>query len=1250
MDELVAVRQYLPRVLLSASPPARGWWQCEGTLLFSDVSGFTALSERLARHGKVGAEEMVNAISTVFTPLLTEIDAHGGDVLKFGGDALLTFFVGPDHVVRAAACAHRLRQVLRHQGRVRTAYGTVPLGMSQGLHSGDVHFFVCGSDYSDIVIAGPAVTETLAMESAAERGEVLLSPHAAAAVPARLLRGGHDGGALLVAPPRADALTPATPTVADPRAHVHVPLALRGRLADIVGDSEHRQITVAFLQFAGCDEILADQGPDELQRRLHEVTDAVAGAADEHGVTVICIDVGGDGGKYMLACGAPDAQERDAEMMLRFGTALLSRDLPLRLRLGVNRGNTFAGRVGGPDRWTYSTMGDPVNLAARVMGKAPYGCILATSAVIDRVAALAEIETVGPFMVKGKARPVEAAIVRGMSHPTARRNIELDTTPFIGREEHVQTIVDAWADVRHGRGRVVEIVAEAGAGKSRLVTEALSRLQPGRTVQIGGERYHRGSAYFAAHLLIRRLTEISIDADPDDAGHALTRWLDDHAPQLREWAPLIAVAARARVPSTATVDTIAPEFRSTRMHEVVAQLLRVATTEPIAVILEDAFWYDDASVQLLVDVLQDLSGLRWLVCLTRRDETTGLHCGLGFDADRITLTALTPEQAAVLAKAVAADTLSADEARQLADAGNGNPFFVLQMAHAWSPSAAALPGDVESVVSARLGRLPVASRRLLGRAAVLGSYVDLPLLTTVLGETVDESAMKPLIGDYLVVDTPGRLRFVHDLYRTVAYDSLPFRRRRELHARAGDALEHLGEHGARAPLLSVHFEAAGDHPKTWQYAVLGGDRARSNYANGEAATLYERAIAASRHLRELPDEEVVRVHEALGDVNELLGHYDQAAQSYLTARRRCHGRQTSVRLLRKLGIVRERQSRYREALRWYTRAIHATDDLPSRDAHAARAALLVGTAATRYRQGRFALAAESARSAAAEAGAADALGELAHAYYLLDAALTDLHDPAALDYRQLALPIYREIGDLVGEADVHNNIGIDAYYEGRLDDALASYRRSLECRRRAGDVVGAATSENNIGEVLSDLGRLDEAAAMFEEAIAVCRRANYPVVLAQASSNLARVHVRQGHPDVAAALMDDAERRFTEMGSDALLLETRVRRAELLLSCGDADAARKLAEDLQRQAAQAPPSPVVSAALDHVLGAALIRTGEREAGVEAVRRAIATFEANGMEWDAAAARAEIEVRIPQQRTVTLPDAEPILSSRQQLRR
>jgi len=185
VDEISAIAQYLPRVLQSPLP-MQPWWEEPGTLLFSDVSGFTVLSEKLARHGKVGAEEMVNAISTVFTPLLDEISRYDGDVLKFGGDALLTFFSGEQHELRAAACAHRMRQVLRTQGRVRTPFGAVPLGMSQGLHSGTFAFFVCGNDYADLIATGPAVSATLAMETAAERGEVLLSEDTAQALPARL--------------------------------------------------------------------------------------------------------------------------------------------------------------------------------------------------------------------------------------------------------------------------------------------------------------------------------------------------------------------------------------------------------------------------------------------------------------------------------------------------------------------------------------------------------------------------------------------------------------------------------------------------------------------------------------------------------------------------------------------------------------------------------------------------------------------------------------------------------------------------------------------------------------------------------------------------------------------------------------------------------------------------------------------------------------------------------------------------------
>ena len=984
----------------------------------------------------------------------------------------------------------------------------------------------------------------------------------------------------------------------------------------MVADSEHRRITVGFLQFLGCDDVIAAEGPAVLHERLTALTDSVTRAAEEHGVTVICIDVGGDGGKFMLACGAPDAQEHDTEMMLRFGLAVLADEPPLPVRLGVNRGNAFAGRVGGPSRWTYSTMGDPVNLAARVMGKAPRGSVMATAAALAHLRSAAELQPVEPFKVKGKSHPVHASIVRGMGPAADRWAAGTTATPFVGRTAELAVLTDAWEAATAGAGQVIELVAEPGAGKSRLLAEAIDRMAAPRLIRVVGERYQRGSAYFAAHLLLRAATDIPYAADPADAGSALTAWTQQNAPELLDWLPLIAVAARAHVPSTPAVDRLAPEFRAPRLRSAVADLLIAALAEPTLLLLEDAYWYDDASVQLLAELLHDATARPWVTCLTRRMEAIGLHGGLGFPVTTLPLTALSGQDAAALARAAAPDLLSADEASRLAAAGNGNPLFVVQMAQAWRPGATEVPPDVETVIAARIDRLDGPARRLLRRAAVLGSFVELDVLHEVLGEPVEASTLTEL-EEFLVADGPNRVRFAHDLFRTVAYESMPFRRRRELHARAGAVLEQHNERAGRAALLSLHFDAAGDHGRTWTYAVLAAERARASYAHRESAQLLQRALRAARRLPELPGTEVASAAESLGDSCELLGRYDEAWGAYQLSRRHAGDDGASARLLRKIGQVRERQSRYRDALRWYSRAIEAAERLPSGAREAATAAALVGRAAARYRQGRYGEAAAAARAAVEAAQAGHSEADLAHAYFLLDAALTDLHDPAALAVRELALPIYQRIGDLVGEADVHNNVGIDAYYEGRLDDALASYERSLDCRRRAGDLVGAATCENNIGEVLSDLGRFDEARTKFDEALAVWTHADFSVGVALASSNLARVALRQGDAKRARPLLDAAEETFIRIQADALVFETRVRRVELLVIDERYVEAAELAATLRQGAVDAQPSTVVEAALDRAQGIALIRLGDPVTGAAMVRRALTALAAAGMTWDVA---------------------------------
>ena len=100
---------------------------------------FTKLSERLARTGREGAEHLTDTISACFSSLLAEAYADGGSLLKFGGDALLLWFTGEEHALRATGSAASMRSTLRRSAGVRAGASTIVLRMSAGVHSGAFH-------------------------------------------------------------------------------------------------------------------------------------------------------------------------------------------------------------------------------------------------------------------------------------------------------------------------------------------------------------------------------------------------------------------------------------------------------------------------------------------------------------------------------------------------------------------------------------------------------------------------------------------------------------------------------------------------------------------------------------------------------------------------------------------------------------------------------------------------------------------------------------------------------------------------------------------------------------------------------------------------------------------------------------------------------------------------------------------------------------------------------------------------------
>ena len=335
-----------------------------------------------------------------------------------------------------------MRRRLRDVGRIEVPGAKVTLRMSQGVHCGEFHFFAAGTSHVEFLPTGPGWSRLVAMEHAAEAGEILLSTEAAAFLPGRCLGKAKGPGVLLQREPTSHtARMPLKPRPALPQEAIARCLSPAIRAHVLSGDvaSEHRAVTIAFIRYQGIDALIGRSGPRAAGEALHRLMGVVEAATEEQEVTLLASDVDADGGKLILTAGAPKSTGDDEERMLLALRRIVEADLPMPIRIGVNRGSVFAGDIGPVYRRTYTVMGDAVNLAARLMAKAEPGHIYATASVLDRSNTLFETVELAPFAVKGKAQPVQAWSV-GRAKGSRTRQVTLKRLPLIGRDAELATI------------------------------------------------------------------------------------------------------------------------------------------------------------------------------------------------------------------------------------------------------------------------------------------------------------------------------------------------------------------------------------------------------------------------------------------------------------------------------------------------------------------------------------------------------------------------------------------------------------------------------------------------------------------------------------------------------------------------------------------------------------------------------------------------------------------------------------------
>jgi tetratricopeptide (TPR) repeat protein len=692
-------------------------------------------------------------------------------------------------------------------------------------------------------------------------------------------------------------------------------------------------------------------------------------------------------------------------------------------------------------------------------------------------------------------------------------------TRLLGRDSEVADLLarfDRSANKRRAEG--VLVMAEPGAGKSRLVHEVLAKLStnsPRPLVFLGPS--HRASAS-APYALLRTILASAFHLEPtmsrearsSRVSFALGRVLQ---PEARDRiAELFGVVLGLRErPDRSVLD--ARVFGDHIRQGLTEWLSAESAFRPILLSLDDLHFADRVSIGIVDHVLEALESSSIFVLATASPDIRNVLpevADMGWLAP-LSLPPLTKDACVEIARGALGDARP-DVLELLAERSTGNAFFLEELVRAArSGRVDGLPLSVSGAVEARLAALAKDERRLLRAASVFGLTFKRSAVLALAGATSEQidRGLESLVRAELIVQA-GRptgdpvFAFRSALLQSVAYAMLAPDDRRAAHLRAGEWTE---EHGNYDPLvLADHYERGGDYERA-AHALLHvtHDALLANDAEG-AVRYAERglrigarggvrakllALEAEAHLwAGRPRESLDRAKEAVQGLPQGSADWCSALGTVANA----------GSLLMDVDVVGDALERLREAARRSPVAIAAMVL-----AAASASVLAMPVAAMAIAEAEVAL-----RSATVQPSV------WARLHFARAAQFGREGDwSGAVREGKDAVRYYAEARHPRGENSALSNLGYALTELGAYDEAAAVLSRALRDAESMGLGYSIALARHNLGLALALSGRIAEGKREEHRAIEELRALGDPRLLAAAFHALAQIALLDRDPRAA---------------------------------------------------------------------------------------------------------------------------------------
>jgi predicted ATPase/class 3 adenylate cyclase len=591
-----------------------------------------------------------------------------------------------------------------------------------------------------------------------------------------------------------------------------------------------KTVTVVFCDLKGSTELADRLDPEAVREVLALYFSAMKPVLERHGGTIEKYI----GDAIMAVFGLPRMHEDDALRAVRAAAEMriALEDLNVTLRgefgvtlenrTGVNTGEVVTSDTHGSQRLA---TGDTVNVAARLEQAAPAGEVLIGQSTYRLVRGSAEAVQVEPLTLKGKPEPVPAYRLLSVAAGTgSTRSADL---PLVGRARELVALgAEFRRSVAGPECRLVTLLGEAGVGKSRLIEEFVRSL-PDEVTVLGGRclSYGDGITFWPLAEVLRQAAGIVPDDGEEDARIKLKSRFGE---QLAD--------ATSRIESGMG---LSPDQygKDELFWGVRVAFQELAQRGPLVLVFEDIHWAEATFLDLVEDIVDASPAVPLLlVCAARRElqeDRPGFVAGRR-TASQIMLGELSREESGLVIRNLLGEaSLPQPLEQRILSLADGNPLFVEQMlsmliddgllrkqAGHWIFSGAAtavpVPGNVSSLLGARLDRLRPAELRVAESASVIGLEFSSSAVLALLQESNTSTDLEPALAglcrkQLIRQADPGAaddFRFSHSLVRDAAYARLLKRTRARLHERFAAWL--TGNVGSRVAeyeeIIGYHLE------------------------------------------------------------------------------------------------------------------------------------------------------------------------------------------------------------------------------------------------------------------------------------------------------------------------------------------------------------------------------------------------------------------------------------------------------------